>query len=191
MNIKIMEHNVRDLESYARIPIAFEVSAVLDVTENLDAARTFLLTERRLATPYLKDYDAIPGNNPTEWPHRLDMSEWRMFIAQNQGQQVGGAIVARKTRELAMLQGRDDLALLWDLRVTPAARGQGVGAALFRAAEDWAKVCGCRQLRIEAQNINVPASRFYKQQGCDLVTIERDAYQEFPDEIRFIWQKHL
>ena len=191
MNIKIMEHDVRDLERYARIPIAFEVGSVLDVTENVDAARSFLLTERRLATPYQKDYDAIPGNSPTDWPNRFDMSQWRMFIAEIQGQQVGGAIVACKTSELTILEGRDDLAVLWDLRVTPAARGQGVGAALFQTAEDWAKGYGYRQLRIETQNINVSASRFYEQQGCDLITIERAAYQEFPDEIRFIWQKHL
>lgn len=191
MNIKIMEYDVKDLESYVRIPIAFEVSSVLEVTENLAAAPKFLLNERRLAIPYLKDYDAIPGNRPTDWPQQFDMSQWRMFIAEIQGQQVGGAIVARKTPELTILEGRDDLAVLWDLRVTLAARGQGVGAALFRAAEDWAKFCGCRQLRIETQNINVSAIRFYEQQGCDLVTIERHAYPEFPDEIRFIWQKHL
>lgn len=191
MNIKIMEYDVKGLESYVRIPIAFEVSSVLEVTENLAAAPKFLLNERRLAIPYLKDYDAIPGNRPTDWPQQFDMSQWRMFIAEIQGQQVGGAIVARKTPELTILEGRDDLAVLWDLRVTLAARGQGVGAALFRAAEDWAKFCGCRQLRIETQNINVSAIRFYEQQGCDLVTIERHAYPEFPDEIRFIWQKHL
>lgn len=191
MNIKIMEYDVKGLESYVRIPIAFEVSSVLEVTENLAVAPKFLLNERRLAIPYLKDYDAIPGNRPTDWPQQFDMSQWRMFIAEIQGQQVGGAIVARKTPELTILEGRDDLAVLWDLRVTLAARGQGVGAALFRAAEDWAKFCGCRQLRIETQNINVSAIRFYEQQGCDLVTIERHAYPEFPDEIRFIWQKHL
>lgn len=191
MNINIMEYDVKGLESYVRIPIAFEVSSVLEVTENLAAAPKFLLNERRLAIPYLKDYDAIPGNRPTDWPQQFDMSQWRMFIAEIQGQQVGGAIVARKTPELTILEGRDDLAVLWDLRVTLAARGQGVGAALFRAAEDWAKFCGCRQLRIETQNINVSAIRFYEQQGCDLVTIERHAYPEFPDEIRFIWQKHL
>ena len=136
MNINIMEYDVKGLESYVRIPIAFEVSSVLEVTENLAAAPKFLLNERRLAIPYLKDYDAIPGNRPTDWPQQFDMSQWRMFIAEIQGQQVGGAIVARKTPELTILEGRDDLAVLWDLRVTLAARGQGVGAALFRAAED-------------------------------------------------------
>jgi len=189
MNIKIREHDVRDLESYARIPIAFEVSSVLDVAENLAAARSFLLTERRLATPYLKDYDAIPGNSPTDWPRRFDMSQWRMFIAEIQGQQFGGAIVAWRTAELTILEGRDDLAVLWDLRVIPAARGQGVGAALFQTAENWAKGCGYRQLRIETQNINVSASRFYEQQGCELISVKPKMYPELPNEIQMIWQR--
>ena len=46
MSIKIIEHDVRDLESYARIPIAFELDSVLDLTDSLAAGRGFLFTER-------------------------------------------------------------------------------------------------------------------------------------------------
>jgi ribosomal protein S18 acetylase RimI-like enzyme len=42
-----------------------------------------------------------------------------------------GAVVVLKTPSLTMLEGRDDLAMLWDIRVSPEARGQGVGTALF------------------------------------------------------------
>ena len=52
-----------------------------------------------------------------------------------------------------MLGGRDDLAVLWDIRVSPPERGTGVGSALFRAAEDWAGTRGCTWLKIETQNI--------------------------------------
>jgi Acetyltransferase (GNAT) family len=35
--------------------------------------------------------------------------------------------------------GRDDVAVLWDIRVSPRERGGGIGSALFRAAGDWLK----------------------------------------------------
>ena len=70
-----------------------------------------------------------------------------------------------------MLEGRRDLAALWDIRVSPNARRQGVGSALFERVEAWAGLHGCRQLRIETQNTNVQACRVYERQGCQLRVI--------------------
>jgi GNAT superfamily N-acetyltransferase len=53
-------------------------------------------------------------------------------------------------------RGRDDVAVLWDIRVSPRERGRGIGSALFRAAGDWARARGCRWFKIETQNVNVP-----------------------------------
>lgn len=90
-----------------------------------------------------------------------------------------------------MLEGRTDLAVLWDIRVVPAARGQGVGSALFRAAESWAAANGCSRLKIETQNINVPACRFYARHGCVLEAAHRGIYPNLPDEIQRLWYKDL
>jgi GNAT superfamily N-acetyltransferase len=90
-----------------------------------------------------------------------------------------------------MLEGRRDLAVLWDLRVAPEARGQGVGAALFQAAEAWAAARGCRQMKVETQNVNVPACRFYASQGCVLGAIHRFAYPELPHEVQLLWYRDL
>jgi GNAT superfamily N-acetyltransferase len=60
---------------------------------------------------------------------------------------------------------RSDLAVLWDIRVQPERRGRGVGKALFYASVDWACRRGCRQLKVETQNVNVAACRFYASQG--------------------------
>ena len=62
------------LIEYARIPIAFEVNAVLDVDGRLESGG-FILTERRVQAPYLKDYDAI-AETPAEWARRFDTSKW-------------------------------------------------------------------------------------------------------------------
>src|SRR5262249_41079941 len=138
-----------------------------------------------------KDYDAIGGEQPQLWASRFNMSSWGVFKAEVEERRVGGAVVAFDTPDFTMLEGRNDLAVLWDIRVSPEARGQGIGAALFRAAEAWAKVKGCRQLKIETQNINVPACRFYARQGCVLKAINRRAYVKLPDEVQMLWYKDL
>jgi ribosomal protein S18 acetylase RimI-like enzyme len=90
-----------------------------------------------------------------------------------------------------MLEGREDLAILWDIRVSPEVRGQGIGSALFRAAEVRAGAEGCRQLKVETQNINVAACRFYARRGCVLRAANQMAYAEFPDEVQLLWYKDL
>ena len=90
-----------------------------------------------------------------------------------------------------MLEGRDDLAVLWDLRVHPDVRGGGVGRALIQRVEDWAGAKGCRQLKVETQNVNVPACRFYESCGFELRHAEAGAYPELPDEVMLLWYKHI
>jgi ribosomal protein S18 acetylase RimI-like enzyme len=104
---------------------------------------------------------------------------------------VGGATVAFDTPELTMLEGRRDLAVLWDIRVSPDARRQGVGSALFERVEALAQLHGCQQLKVETQNTNVRACRFYERQGCQLRAIHRAAYPELPQEIQLLWYKDL
>lgn len=104
---------------------------------------------------------------------------------------VGSAVVAWDTPGVDMLEGRPDLAVLWDLRVAPAWRGRGIGAALFRAAEAWSWARGARWLKVETQNVNVTACRFYARQGCVLGALHRFAYPELPNEVQLLWYKEL
>lgn len=191
MRVEVSQEPLATLEEYASIPITFEVNLVLDIAGPANGLGKFVLTERRLDVPYLKDYDAINGEAPAEWARRFDMSNWGVFAAWVEGQHVGGAAVVFNSPGLIMLEGRRDLAVLWDIRVSPEARGQGVGSTLFRVAEVWARAKGCRQLKVETQNINVPACRFYARQGCVLAAVHRFAYPEFPDEIQMLWSKDL
>lgn len=177
------------LREYAAVPIAFEVRSVFDVEDG--GAGGVVLTERSLDAPYVKDYDAIPGEHPAGWAERFDVSHWGVFAARVRGRRVGGVVVAIRTPGLTLLEGRDDLAVLWDIRVSPETRGQGIGAALFRAAEAWARARGCRQLKVETQNVNVAACRFYARQGCVLAAAHRDAYPGLAGEIQLLWCKDL
>ena len=191
MKVEVSEESITSLEEYALIPIAFEVNKFFQVEESNNHFAEFLLTERNLDVPYIKDYDAIDGEHPLQWSKHFDMSNWRMFVARAEGRRAGGAIVAVDTPGLLMLEGRRDLAVLWDIRVSAEIRGQGVGSALLRAAEEWAKAIGCRQFKVETQNINVAACRFYAKQGFQLAAIHRFAYPTLPHEIQFLWHKNI
>ena len=189
MKIDVREQGVSVIPQYATILIAFEVTSVLDIEQDKDGQ--FALKERRLDRPYVKNYDAIAGEGPRHWPTRFDISNWGVFTAHLNGQHVGGAVVAFKTPGLMMLDQRDDIAVLWDIRVSPKVRGRGVGSTLFRAAESWAKDRGCRYLKVETQNINAAACRFYAAHGCELTAANRHAYPELPDETQLFWTKVL
>lgn len=189
--MEIKEEPIATVAEMASVPIAFEVERVFDVSAREGGLGGLVLSERRLDAPYVKDYDAEEGESPTQWAARFDVSNWGLICARANGVRVGGATVAFDTEGVRMLEGRRDLAVLWDIRVSPQERGRGVGPALFRAAEAWAASRGCRQMKIETQNINVPACRFYARQGCVLGAINRFAYPTLPDEVQMLWYKIL
>lgn len=190
MEIEVTGISSAALAEYVRIPIAFKVDTVLDIAADPGDSTRFTFSERRVETPYLKDYDAIT-DNPADWTRRFDTSKWGLIRARIDGQCVGAAAIAYDTPGLDMLEGRSDLAVLWDIRVLPASRRRGAGAALLGAAEIWALARGCRQLKVETQNINVAACRFYERHGCVLRAAHGGAYPECPEEIQLLWYKEL
>jgi len=190
MAVQITEESVDALADYAGVPIAFDVHTVLEVVGTDGGPRGLVLRERPLDAPYVKDYDAADGG-PVSWPDRFDLAQWGLFIARDGARPVGGAAVALETSGVEMLVGREDLGVLWDLRVAPDARSRGVGAALFETAATWAAARGCRRLEVETQNVNVPACRFYERMGCALGAIHRFAYPDLPGETQLLWYKGL
>jgi GNAT superfamily N-acetyltransferase len=114
-----------------------------------------------------------------------------VLVGRVDGKPAGGAVVAWGSAGVDLLEGRADLAVLWDLRVAPTWRGRGVGSALFRAAEAWALARGARRIAAETQNVNVAACRFYARQGCVLGAVHRFAYPDLPAEAQLLWYKSL
>lgn len=189
--VLVTEEPFDQLSEYSTLSIAFQVEQVLQIELLQGGLGGMTLSERPIEAPYLKDYDALPGNHPLELPRQFDLSRWGLLAARIDGRRVGGAILAFDTEGVKHAAGRHDRAVLWDLRVAPDRRGHGVGRALFRAAEAWALARGCRQLMVETQNINVVACRFYAACGCELGAVHRFAYRELPDEIQMLWFKTL
>ena len=187
--IEITEDDPPDWVGYGSVPIRFTTLTALDARPLPYGG--FELVERSLPTPIEKDYDAIAGDGPVRWKSRFDVSRWGVLVARAQGERVGGAVLVADTSGVDMLEGRSDLAVLWDLRVSPEWRGRGVGTRLFHAAEDWARRREKAELKIEAQNINPAACRFYAQRGCKLRSVNADAYPTLPGEVQFLWYKPL
>ena len=90
-----------------------------------------------------------------------------------------------------MLEGRRDLVLIWGLRAAPAYRGQGVGRRLVEAAIEWARSRDCTELKVETQNTNVDACRFYESHGFELRSIDPAAYPDLPGEIQMLWYRSV
>ena len=194
MEIDIRLVNAESLPEYSNIPISFEVKSQLRIELLNGGLDGISLHEESVKPPYTKDYDKDNGEGPTRFPKEFDTSNWGLFLARKGEIPVGGAVVAFKTPGVNMLNGRDDLAALWDLRVYPDYRRSGIGTRLFAEATKWSKEKGCRQLKVETQNVNVPACRFYTRQGCHLGEINRYAYASEPSvahETMLIWYLDL
>ena len=191
MSIEIIQEELDHLPAHGLISIAFEVRSILELTVADAGLGGFILCERELSAPYLKDYDSTGESRPDNWNQCFDIANWVLHSAWIEGQRAGGLVTAFRTPGLDMLERRNDLAVIWDLRVSPALRGRGVGAALFTAAQAWARAQGCRQLKVETQNVNVPACRFYARRGCTLGGIHRFAYPELPAEVQLLWYKDI
>ena len=185
--IRFVSHPAEHLDEVAAISIAFRVERVLTATPR--ASGGFTLDVHAIAPAYEKDYDV--DNPPQRWCDIFEMRRWGLCFATDGAQNIGAALVAYGSPEVDLLEGRGDLAVLWDLRVAPRARGVGIGSLLFAAAEGWARARGCTELKIETQNNNAPACRFYMSRGCILKSVHEGAYPDLPDERQYLWYKAL
>ena len=107
---------------------------------------------------------------------------------------IGAVTIVSRTADIHMLDGRDDMTVLWDIRVSDTYKHQGIGQKLFDLAVDWSRSNGFKQMKIECQNNNVPACKLYHKQGAILRTIDEYAYIDDVDsrfEVQFIWYLDL
>ncbi len=190
MIIQIEKISADHLDDYAKIPSAFEVRSILEVELVEDGLGGMRLHEVPIK-PYVKDYDT-PGEYPTDWPARFDVSKWGFFLAKMGDNLVGAAAVAVDTTGVFMLETRNDLSVLWDIRVGRVGRGAGI--PLFQHAANWSREHGCSQMKIETQNVNVPACRFYQRMGAHLGEIHIHGYAAVPivaHEVMLNWYMDL
>jgi GNAT superfamily N-acetyltransferase len=191
MKIAIEEITQDRLTEYDRIPQRVEVKSILQVELMNRGLGGITLRETPVEMPYIKDYDAS-GELPSDITKKFDVRNWGFFLAMDGSAVTGGAMVAFDTTGVFMLEARRELAVLWDIRVCPEYRG--VGIPLFKYAAEWSGMHGCTQMKIETQNINVPACRFYQRMGACLGEIHRYGYAAIPavaHEVMLNWYLDL
>lgn len=188
-NLVIKKEPIEKLSTYSEISIAFEVKSIFNITGDDPATAEF--KETSVEFPWIKNYDGIKDEGPTRWGKCWDISNWGLLVAYDGDTKIGGCVLTFKTDGVNKLEGRDDLTVMWDIRVAENYRGKGIGRALFQAAIKWAKQRNCTEIKIETQNINVSACKFYEKQGCKLYSIKRGIYKNLPDEIELMWSYKL
>lgn len=186
MTVEIRPEDYRSLAAYASIPSRFEVRERIDVAALDEPGKS--LPVQSVARPWIKDYDAIPSNDPLSWSTRFDTQPWTFLAAFSDGRRVGGAIVVAD-ENVVSLGGRTDFSLLWDLRVAPEWRRHGIARALLAEVDGVARTAGSRGVDVETQDTNVAACRVYAASGFTLRDIDSAAYPDLPGETKLIWTK--
>ena len=187
MKIDIKKEGRSLLDVYSTIPTSFQVDSIYRLETDFAESLMLELKEEKIDKPFIKDYDKHPCDRPKEELKKFDIENWVFYGAYLDSSLAGCLILAHKSKKVYMLEGRDDIMCLWDIRIHPDLRRKGIGSKLFEAAVEETARLGCKFMKIETQNINVQACKFYKKQGCELGTISRYAYKDYPDEIQFVW----
>jgi GNAT superfamily N-acetyltransferase len=191
ITVRVEPPTLAVLQEYGKVSIAFLVESRYRVESVRNGLGGWSLTEEPIEYPYIKDYDRRDGEGPRHWASRFDISNWGILSAFEGPKRIGGGVIAFNTPKVSVLEGRTDLAVLWDIRVHPDYRRKGIGSLLFPQVVEWASAHQCTILKIETQNINVPACKYYARMGCQLRAIHPDAYPDLPNEVQLLWYRHL
>jgi GNAT superfamily N-acetyltransferase len=187
MSLRIVEESHFSPAKYGTVSPAFLVEQRFLIHPIEKGLGGLSLVLENVEPPYVKDYDLDTNEGPANWPQRWDISLWGVISAYDGETPIGGAMIAWNTPQVDMLNGRKDLAVLWDIRVHTEYRRTGLGSSLFSRAMEWARSRGCQQMKIETQDVNVPACSFYATQGCRLVAINPFAYPDLSRETQLLW----
>ncbi|MBM7615883.1 GNAT family N-acetyltransferase [Alkaliphilus hydrothermalis] len=188
-DIVIKEVTKEHSNEYAQIPMLGKFSSKYEL-QKVDGGLGGILFKEVEIEEYIKDIGL--DQDPFEWESSFDLSNWGFFIVYHQDKPVAGITLAFDTEGVNMLAKRKDLTVVWDIRVAPEYKGMGIGSQLINAAKAWAKERNCTQLKIETQNNNVAACKFYKSQGAVLGEINEYAYYgDMDDEVMLIWYIEL
>lgn len=189
MNILVKEVNKEQLYEYSQIPMRFKVTSKYELNK-INGGLGGIVFNEVGTDENVKDLGVY--EKPLQWEKEFDISNWGFFIAYDNETPVGGATLVYDTKEVNMLSNRKDITVLWDIRVAPEYKGKGIGSRLFSHAVEWSKQRKCKYIKIETQNNNVAACKFYAKQGAILGEINEQAYHdEVEDEAMLIWYLDL
>lgn len=186
-NIKYREITLEQLGDYGKIPSTYKTTKRYEL-KKVNNGLGGILLELIDIPEFYKDFE----DKAECWKEMFDLTNWKFFVAYNQNNEmIAGCTVATKTKKCNMLEGRNDLAFLWDIRVSEKYKHNGIGQHLFDMAKNYAKSNGFKRLKVECQNTNPAAVNFYHKQGMYLCSINENAYPEYPNETQLLWYLDL
>lgn len=114
--------------------------------------------------------------SPRSLRHLVTRAHGVCFVSEKQGVIQGYILV--------LYNQATQLARLYSFAVDPKHRGQGIGLALMRAAEEDATKRGCLFMRLEVRATNKTAIRLYEKQGYRQFGLYEDYYSDHGDALR-------
>jgi DNA-binding MarR family transcriptional regulator/GNAT superfamily N-acetyltransferase len=105
-------------------------------------------------------YEALAGEIVAQFIKNYDPNRERCWIAEKDGERVGGAFVAKVS---------DDIAQLRLLHVESQARGLGIGKRLVEECVRFARQAGYQKMTLWTQSNLYAARHIYKQSGFQVV----------------------
>lgn len=187
--ITYTKKQVHDLEDYDMIPMETTVKSVFEISL-IDKGLGGMKFEEIPVTPYVHAPSYEEG--PKDWKKMFSLYNWCFYIAYHNEKPVGAIALAYQTEGCNMLKGADDVVVIWDIRVLPTYQRQGIGSKLMDIAYAWAKEKRVRLIKVETQQINVSACKFYLKKGFHLGTIDCYAYGMNPkDEVMLLWYQFI
>ena len=187
MDLKFDEIDIEKLEEYGNIPFYYDTNQKYE-NKKINNGLGGILLELVDVPSYHKDF----GTRVERWKELFDLTNWKFFVVYNENNKmIAGCTIATQTSNCYMLEGRNDLAVLWDIRVSDEYKHQGIGQKLFDMAKEYAINNKFKQLKVECQNTNPVAVNFYHKQGMRLCAINEYAYSDCPNEVQLLWYLDL
>jgi len=188
MKIISEQASLEAIKTYQEVSITFSADMILEFEAIDSGLKGFKAIEKKV-TPFTKNYDDY--GLLTDSLKEFDISNWQLLTILDDDQIVGGALLAFQTTNVNMLGGRDDLVVVWDIRINEAYRHKGLGTALFDEIKSFAREIKATEINIETQNNNIKACKFYASQGAVIKSLKQEAYKDLPEETQIIWSIKL
>jgi ribosomal-protein-alanine N-acetyltransferase len=112
-----------------------------------------------------------------QWRRHLRSPRAIVVVAVDSEHLLGAAI--------AFVHAAHDIARLYSLATSLAARGRGVGDRLVAAVERAAHAAGCQRLRLEVREDNTAAQRLYVRRGYRPIGRRAAYYEDGEDALRY------
>lgn len=177
--MKLIELTINDLSRYKTIEM---IKSVYEIR----MYRTIKDYDVKKVTPYTIDMNL--EEDIKEWLTLINFNASKIFAIEHLGALVAGAIIITDSEPINMLKIIPNSACLWDIRVSQAYQGMGLGKKLFNACIKFAEERHKDAIIIETQDNNPDAIKFYESCGATLFQVNKNHYEGlFEDQLLFVY----